>query len=155
MKYKKKKLKLNEVASAMHGFYFLVKFCLVLIYILKVCFKRSSSILLRKKNSTHYLHFSFEKHVLSQFLKDFSVENLETTSSTSLSKFSCEIYLSRVINYWGIIFTLSWTWGEFSLVYVLSVFFSFFLLFFFLCCYFPWQILKIHRLAGKGERITR
>ena len=130
MKYKKNKLSLNEVASAMYGFYILVKFCLVIIYILKVYFKRSSSILLRKKkNSTHYLHFSFEKHVPSQFLKDFSVENLETTSSTSLSKFSCEIYLSRVINYCGIIFTLSWRWGEFSLVYVISVFFSSFFLF--------------------------
>ena len=126
MKYKKNKLSLNEVASAMYGFYILVKFCLVIIYILKVYFKRSSSILLRKKISTHDLHFSFEKHVPSQFLKDFSVENLETTSSTSLSKFSCEIYLSRVINYWGIIFTLSWRWGEFSLVYVISEFFFFF-----------------------------
>ena len=34
MKYKKNKLKLNGTASAMQGFYFLVKFGLVLIYIL-------------------------------------------------------------------------------------------------------------------------
>ena len=68
----------------MHDFYFFVKFCLVLIYILKVYFKRSSSILLIKKYSIHYLHFSFEKHVLSQVLKDFSVENLETTPGTFL-----------------------------------------------------------------------
>ena len=82
MKYKKSKLRLNEIASAMHAFYFLVKFCLVLIYILKIYFKRSSSILLI--NSVHYLYFSFEKHVLFQFLKDFCVENLEITLSTFL-----------------------------------------------------------------------
>ena len=32
-----------------------------------------------KNCSIHYLHFSFEKHVSSEVLKDFSVENLETT----------------------------------------------------------------------------
>ena len=90
----------------MHGFSFLVKFGLVLIYILKVYGKISSSILLRKICLIHYLHFSFEKHVPSQVMKGFSVENLETTPSTFLSKFSSEIYLSQIINYWGIIFTL-------------------------------------------------
>ena len=49
MKYKKNKLRLNEIASAMQGFYFLVKFGLVLIYILMNYRKKSSSILLRKK----------------------------------------------------------------------------------------------------------
>ena len=29
--------------------------------------------------SIHYLYFAFEKHIPSQVLKDFSVENLETT----------------------------------------------------------------------------
>ena len=77
----------------------------------------------------HYWHFSFEKHVLSQVLKDFSVENLETISSTFLSKFSCEIYLSWISNYWSSIFTLHLTGREFSLVCVLSIYFfsSFFL----------------------------
>ena len=78
-----------------------------------------------------YLHFSFEKHVPSQVLKGFSVENLETTGSTFLSKFSSEIYLSRIINYWGSIFTLYLMWGAFSLVCVLSTFFFFLSLFFF------------------------
>ena len=32
--------------------------------------------------SIHYLDFSFEKHIPFQVLKDFSVENLETTPST-------------------------------------------------------------------------
>ena len=54
----------------------------------------------------HYLYFSFEKHVLSQILKHLSVENLETTLSTFLSKFSCEINFSRIINYWGSMSTL-------------------------------------------------
>ena len=68
--------------------------------------KKSCSILLRKKYSIHYLHFSFEKHAPSQVLKDFSVENVKTTPSTFLSKFSSEIYLSRIINYWCSILTL-------------------------------------------------
>ena len=145
---------MHEIASAMHGFYVFVKFCLVLICILKLYFKVSSSILFRKKkNSIHYLHFSFEKHVLSQFLKDVSVANLETTPS----KIFCEIYLSRIIHNWGIIFTSYRTWGTFSLVCVLSVFFffSFFLLLFFFYWYFPWQTLAIHRIAVKGDGITR
>ena len=136
MKCKKGKLRLNEIVSAMHGFYFLVKFCLVPIYISKVYFKWSSSILLIKKYSIHYLHFSFEKHALSQFLKDFSVENLETTPNTFISKFSCEIYLSRIINYCGIIFTWYWTWGALSLVCVLSVFFFLSSFFLFLSVFF-------------------
>ena len=57
--------------------------------------------------SIDYLHFYFEKHVPSQVLKGFSGENLETTPSTFLSKFSSEIYLCQIINYWGSIFTLA------------------------------------------------
>ena len=76
------------------------------------------------------MHFSFEKHVPSQVLKGFSVEDPETTPSTFLSKFCSEIYLSQIINYWGSIFTLYLTSGAFSLVCVLSVFFSFFLFIF-------------------------
>ena len=45
----------------MQGFYFLVKFRFVLIYILKVYREKSSSILLRK--NIHYLYFLFEKHL--------------------------------------------------------------------------------------------
>ena len=99
MKYNKNKLRLNEIASAIQDFYFLVNFGLVLIYILKVYRKKSSSILLKKICSMHYLHFSFEKHVPSQVFKGFSVENLETTPSNFLSKFFFEIYLSPIINY--------------------------------------------------------
>ena len=104
MKYKKNKLRLNE----MQGFYFLVEYGLVLIciYVLKVYLKKSCSILLRKKCSIHYLHFSFEKYAPSQVLKDFSVENVKTIPNTFLSKFSSEIYLSRIINYWCSILTL-------------------------------------------------
>ena len=82
--------------------------------------------------SIHYLYFSFEKHVLSQVLKDLSVEDPETISNTFLSKFSSEIYLSRIINYWGSIFTSYLTWETFSLVCVLSAFFSFFIFVLFL-----------------------
>ena len=71
----------------------------------------------------HYLYFSFKKHVLFQVFKYFSVENLETTPNTFLSKFSSEIYLYPIINYWGNIFTLYLKLGAFSLVCVLSLFF--------------------------------
>ena len=109
-----------------------------------------------QKYSIHYFHFSFKKHVLSQILKDFSVKKLKTNPSTFLSKFFCDIYLSRIVNYWGIIFTLHWTWGAFGLVCILSdFFFSFFLLFFLFYRYFPWQTLPIYRIVGKGEGITR
>ena len=134
---------------AMQGFHFLVKFGLVLIYILKVHRKKILfDFIKKKKYSIHYSHFSFEKHVLFQILKDFFVENLETTPSSFLSKFSCEIYLSRIIKYWGSIFTLYLTWGALSLVCVLFAFFYFFLLFFFFHRYFPWQT-----LVGKREWI--
>ena len=83
------------------------------------------------------MHFSFEKHVPSPVLKDFYVENPETTPSTFLSKFYSEIYLSRIINYWDSIFTLYLTSGAFSLVCVLFVFFLSFFLFLFLYPHFP------------------
>ena len=99
--------------------------------------------------SAHYFHSSFENHVPFQVLEDFSVENLETTPSTFLSKFSSKIHLSRIINYWGSIFTLYLTWGAFSLVFVLSVFFPFFLSSFLIFYwYFHWQTLKIHRISS-------
>ena len=60
--------------------------------------------------------------------------------------------LSRIINYWGSIFTLYLTWGAFRLVFVLSVFFfSFFFscsFFFVFYLHFPWQA-----LTGSGEWI--
>ena len=62
----------------MQSFYFFVKFGLVLIYIIKVYRKKSSSILLRKNMFNSLLVFAFEKHVPSQVLKDFYVENLQT-----------------------------------------------------------------------------
>ena len=74
----------------------------------------------------HYLYFSFE------------VENLETISSTFLLKFPSEIFLSRIINNWGSIFTSYLTWGALSLVCVLSVFFSFFFVFFLFLFVFSW-----------------
>ena len=126
MNYKKNRLRLNETAPGMKVFCFLVKFGLVLIYILKVYRKKSSSIVLRKIKYVHYLDFSFEKHVPSQVLIDSSDKSLETAPSAFLLKFSAEIYFSRIINYWGIIFTLYLTWGAFSLVIVLSAFSLFF-----------------------------
>ena len=83
------------------------------------------------------MHFSFEKYVPFQILKDFSVENLETTSSIFLSKFLSETFLPRIIHYRGSIFTLCLTWGAFSLVCALSAFFfSFLLCFLFLSVFF-------------------
>ena len=103
------------------------------------------------------MHFSFEKHVRPQVLKDFSIENLETTPSTFLSNFFSEIYLYQITSYWGSVFTLYLTWGAFSLVCVLSVLFLsffFFFFFFFFYRYFSWKTLTIHRIAVKGEGIV-
>ena len=105
----------------MQGFYFLVKFRLVLICVLTVYRKKSSSISLKKICSIHYLHCSFEKNVALQVLKDFSVENFETTPSTFLPKFSSEIHLSPIINYRCSIFTLYLTLGVLSLVCLISL----------------------------------
>ena len=77
----------------MQGFHFLIKFGLVLIYVSMVYRKKVLFDFIEKKCSIHYLHFSFENHAPSQVLKCFSVENQETTPSTFLSKFSCEIVL--------------------------------------------------------------
>ena len=114
MKYKKSKLRLNETRD----FYFLVKFDLVLIYILKVYRKKSSSILLRKNMFNSLLIFFFWKACTFS-----SFERFLCWKSRNYS----QIYLSGIINYWGSILTLYITWGAFSLVCVLSVFFSFFL----------------------------
>ena len=65
MKYKKNKLRLNEIVSAMQVFYFLVKFGLVLIYILKVYGKKSS--FLKKKCSTDYLRFLLKNMYFLKF----------------------------------------------------------------------------------------
>ena len=107
--------------------------------------KKSSSILLKKNMFNPLLAFFFCKTAPSQVLKCFSVENQETTPSTFLSKFSCEICLYRA-------FTLYLTCGAFSLVCVLYLFF-YFLLFFIFYRYLPWQTLTIRRIAGEGEGI--
>ena len=105
-----------------------------------------------KKCSIHYLYFSFEKHVPSQVLKDFSVENLETTPCTFLSNFSSEIYLSRIIVYWDSIFTLYLTLGAFSLACVLSVFCFFLSSFFFLFCRYSLKTDTNHSQDSREER---
>ena len=101
----------------MQGFYFFVKFGLVLIYILKVYRKKSSSILLRKNMFNSLLAFCFWKACTFS-----SFERFLCWKSRNYS----QIYLSGIINYWGSILTLYITWGAFSLV------FSFFLSCFFL-----------------------
>ena len=63
MKYTENKLRLNEIASVMKSFYFLVKFGLILIYILKVYCKKSSSILLRKKHVQFITYGPYIKYV--------------------------------------------------------------------------------------------
>ena len=74
-----RKTRLNDIVLVMQSFYFFVKFSFVLMYILKVYCRKSSSILLRKNIINSLVTFCFEEHVPSQVLKDFSVENLKTT----------------------------------------------------------------------------
>ena len=132
MQYNENKLRLNEKVSAIQDFQFLVKFGLVLVYILKVYREKSSSILLRKKYVQFITCIFLLKKCFFSSLKDFSAETLETTPSTFLPKFSCEICLSQSIKYWDSIFTSYLTWEAFSLVCVLPVFLFFFFLHFFL-----------------------
>ena len=129
----------------MQGFYFFVKFGLVLIYILKVYRKKSSSILLRKNMFNSLLAFCFWKACTFS-----SFERFLCWKSRNYS----QIYLSRIINYWDSILILYITWGAFSLVCFISVFFflSFFFSSFFYR-YFPWQTLTIHKIEGTGEGI--
>ena len=62
----------------MQSFHVFVEFGLVLIYMLKIIRKNPLQFYREKICSIHYLHFAFEKHVPSQVLKDFSVENLSS-----------------------------------------------------------------------------
>ena len=82
------------------------------------------------------MHFSFEKHAPFSHFQRFLCEK---------SKNYPQIYLPRIINYWGSILILYIIWGAFSLVCVLSIFFFFlyFLFFSFFYRYFPWQTLAI------------
>ena len=105
------------------AFTFLVKFGLVLIYVLKV----------RKNMFNSLLTFFYENYVPFQVLKDFSVENFKNTPSTFFLNFFSEIYLSRIINYCCSIFTLYLTLKAFGLVCLLS---AFFLVFLFLLIFF-------------------
>ena len=97
---------------------FLVKFGLVLVYILKVCRKKPSLILLTKN------------------------------ISNSLLEFFPFIYLSRIINYWGSVFTLYLTWRPFILGCVLSAFFFILSSFFFLSVF---SLIDINDLQGSKE----
>ena len=128
----------------MQGFHIFWKFGLVLIYILKVYRRKSSSILSRKNMFNSLLAFYFWKaYTFSSF------ERFLCWKSRNYS----QIYLSGIINYWGSMLTLYITWEAFSLVCVLSVFFSFFhsfLFFFFFYRYFPWQTLTIQKM-GRGR----
>ena len=121
-----RKTRLNDIVPVMQALTFFVKFDLVLIYILKVYRRKSSSILLRKNMFNSLLAFCFWKACTFS-----SFERFLCWKSRNYS----QIYLSGIINYWGSILTLYITWGAFSLVCVLSVFFSFFL-----SCYFSFSI---------------
>ena len=81
----------------MQGFYFLVKFGLALIYILKAYRKKALRFCWKKICWINRLHFPLETHVPSQVFKDFSVENLETTTNTFFSNFSSEIYYLELL----------------------------------------------------------
>ena len=135
----------------MQGFYFLVKSGLP-IYILKVYRKKSFSILLRKNMFNSLLAFFFWKTCTFSSFKGFLCWKSRNYSQHFLSKFSSEIYLFRIINYWRSIFTLYLTWRAFSLVWVLSVFFSIFVssFFSFSIGIFLERTLTTQRIAGKG-----
>ena len=110
----------------MQSFYLLFKFGLVLIYVLKVYRKKSSLILSRKNMFNSLLAFSSCIFFFFSIFERFLYWKSRHYSSSFLQKFSSEIFLSWIINYWGsVLHTLYLTWGAFSLICVLSVFFFF------------------------------
>ena len=125
-------------------FYFFVKFGLVLIYILKVYRKKSSSILLRKNMFNSLLAFCFWKACTFS-----SFERFLCWKSRNYS----QIYLSGTMNYWGSILTSYITWEAFSLVCVLSVFFFFlsFLFFSLFLLVFSLTDTKIRKIGREME----
>ena len=111
----------------------------------------SSSILLRNNVFNSLLAFFFLK--LCNFSSFQRFLCWETIPSSFLSKFSFEIYLSPIINYWGRVFNIYLKWEAFSLVCVLSLFFFLSSFFSFSIGIFLWQTLTIHRIVGKAEGI--
>ena len=102
--------------------------------------------ILLRRNIFNSLHAFF-------FWKAFTFSNFERFLCWKSRNYS-QINLSQTTNYWDRILRLYITWGAFSLVCVLSVFFhSFFLLFVFFYRYFSWQTLTIHKIGGTGEGI--
>ena len=101
----------------MQGFYFFVKFGLVLIYILKVYRKKSSSILLRKNMFNSLLAFCFWKACTFS-----SFERFLCWKSRNYS----QIYLSRIIDNWDSAFNAIHN-VEFGLFSIRFFFLSFFL----------------------------
>ena len=133
MSYKKNKLRLNEIASAMDGFYFLVKFCLVLIYILKVYFKRSSSILLIKKILNSLLIFFFWKALTFSIFERFLCWKYRNYSQ----HFSLDIFLwdLELLNN-GVLFLHYIEREQRSVWFVFYPFFFFFSFFLFFISFF-------------------
>ena len=111
---------------------------------LKIYRKKSSSILLRKNMFNSLLAFCLWKACTFSCFERFIC-----WKSTNFS----QIYLSGIINYWGSILTLYITWGTFSLVCVLSVFFSFFVFPSFFYRYFPWQTLTNQKIGRERESL--
>ena len=72
MEHKKNKSSLKEISSAIQGFYFLVKFGLAFIYILKSYRKKYSSIFLRKNMFNSLLAFFFWKVCIFSSFERFS-----------------------------------------------------------------------------------
>ena len=114
---------LNDIVLVMHGFYLFVKFRIWFLFIYwRFIVKKSSSILLRKSMFNSLLAFCFWKACTSSSFERFLCWKFRNYS---------QIHLSEIINYWDSILTLYITWGVFSMVCVLSVFFSVFLSFLF------------------------
>ena len=101
----------------MQRFYFFVKFDLVLIDILKIYRKKSSSILLRKNMFNSLLPFFFRKACTCSSFETFLFWKFRNYS---------QIYLSQIIDYWYSMLTLYITWGAFSLAFSPSFFLFFF-----------------------------
>ena len=102
MEHKKNKSSLKEITSAIQGFYFLVKFGLDFIYILKSYRKKYSSTFLRKNMFNSLLAFFFWKVCIFSSFERFSSPIFSLLSFICLPKWikSERYFLFFFTGYW-------------------------------------------------------
>ena len=100
MEHKKNKSSLKEITSAIQGFYFLVKFGLAFIYILKSYRKKYSSIFLRKNIFNSLLAFFFWKVCIFSSFERFLLLSFHSYHLFGKMNKKWEIFFIFFTRYW-------------------------------------------------------